>query len=181
MMLAMAAAAAFADPASGVRLERPRWATVSRTLDGRSLMTGGWRLMWDGAAAGPGDGVVRLTIDARPARGPGVVSEMLQVGYGGGTRAVATCFSQGLGDGTRLPDRVIGGRRWAAWRHGDAGMSQQIDAIDLRTVYAGRCYAAARISYAVRAADAPRGLPAQTYAAAALDRALASLRLTRPR
>jgi chitinase len=76
-----------------------------------------------------------------------------------------------------LPDRTIGGRRWTAWHNGDAGMSQQIDATDLRTVWRDRCYAVARISYAVKAMETPPGLPAQAQAAAAMDRALASLRL----
>ncbi|MBJ6122637.1 hypothetical protein [Sphingomonas mollis] len=178
MIALMLAAAPFTSAADHLRIERPAGAQVSRTLDGRSLMAAGWRLMWDGKPAGPGNDVVRFTIRARPTDGVGVVDEMLQIGIGkpGSAR---DCLTRGLrgGSARKLPDRLIDGRRWTAWSNGDAGMSQQITATDLRTVYRNRCYAVARIGYAVKAMDTPRGLPAQAMAAAAMDRALATLRL----
>ena len=170
--------AAFVAAPYHLTIDRPAGATASRSLTGRSLMASGWRLMWDGRPAGPGDDVVRFTIRARPADGIGVVDEMVQVGVGGAGSA-RDCLTRGLrgGSGRALPDRMIGGRRWSVWRNGDAGMSQQISATDLRTVYRGRCYAVARIGYAVKAMDTPRGLPSQARAAATMDRALASIRL----
>lgn len=176
MMPAMAAA--FVDAPHHLTIDRPAGAAVSRTLTGRSLMASGWRLMWDGATPGRGDDVVRFTIRTRPADGPGVVDEMVQIGVGGAGSA-RDCLVRGLrgGGGRALPDRTIAGRRWTAWANGDAGMSQQVRAIDLRTVHCGRCYAVARISYAVTAMATPRGLPPQGRGAAAMDRALASIRL----
>jgi len=172
------ALAAFTAAPHHLTIDRPVGATVSRTLTGRSLMASGWRLMWDGKNAGPGDDVVRFTIRTRPADGVGVVDEMVQVGVGR-TGSERDCLTRGLrgGGGRALPDRIIGGRRWTAWSNSDAGMSQQVQAIDLRTVHRGRCYAVARIAYAVKAMAAPRGLPPQSRGAAAMDRALASLRL----
>ncbi len=170
--------AAFTSASHHLTIDPPAGATLSRTLAGRSLMAAGWRLMWDGSAAGPGDAVARFTIRARPADGVGTVDEMVQIGVGGAGSA-RDCLTRGLhgGDARRLPDRRINGRRWAVWANGDAGMSQQIAATDLRTVWRGRCYAVARLRYAVKATDAPPGLPPQPHAAAAMDRALASLRL----
>jgi len=176
MMPAMAAA--FVDAPHHLTIDRPAGAAVSRTLTGRSLMASGWRLMWDGATPGRGDDVVRFTMRTRPADGPGVVDEMVQIGVGGAGSA-RDCLVRGLrgGGGRALPDRTIAGRRWTAWTNGDAGMSQQVRAIDLRTVHRGRCYAVARISYVVTAMATPRGLPPQARGAAAMDRALASIRL----
>lgn len=178
MIALILAAATFASGAGHLRLDRPTGAQMSRTLDGRSLMAAGWRLMWDGKPAGPGDDIVRFTIRARPTDGVGVIDEMLQIGVGqpGSAR---DCLTRGLrgGSARKLPDRLINGRRWTAWSNGDAGMSQQITATDLRSVYRNRCYAVARIGYAVKAMDTPRSLPAQTWAAAAMDRTLTTLQL----
>lgn len=170
--------AAFVSVPHHLTIDPPAGSAVTRTLAGRALMASGWRLMWDGGAAGPGDDVVRFTIRTRPADGIGVVDEMVQLGVGG-TGSRRDCLTRGLrgGDAHRLPDRIIAGRRWTAWANADAGMSQQVRATDLRTVYRGRCYAAARISYAVKAMDPPSGLPPQMRGAAAIDRALASIRL----
>ena len=172
------ALAAFTAAPHHLTIDRPPGATVSRSLTGRSLMASGWRLMWDGKNAGPGDDVVRFTIRSRPADGVGVVDEMVQVGVGGAGSA-RDCLTRGLrgGSGRALPDRIIGGRRWSVWSNSDAGMSQQVQAIDLRAVHRGRCYAVARITYAVKAMETPRGLPPQNRGAAAMDRALAGLRL----
>jgi len=170
--------AAFVSTPQHLTIELPAGATRSRRLTGRSLMAAGWRLSWDGSAAGPGNDVARFTLRARPADGVGTVDEIVQIGVGGPGSA-RDCLTHGLngGDAKRLPDRTINGRRWAAWANSDAGMSQQITATDLRTVWRRRCYAVARISYAVKATDTPPGLPPQAQAAAAMDRALASLRL----
>ena len=179
MIAALLAAAVFASPADHVRIDRPAGAEVSRDLGGRPLMTGGWRLVWSGMPVGPGRGVVRFTIRAAPADGVGTVEEMLQIGVGGAGTA-RDCASYGIasGDERRLPDRVINGRRWTAWANGDAGMSQQVSATELRAVHRGRCYAVERIRYAAKAGDAVPGLPPQARAAAAMDRALASLKLS---
>jgi hypothetical protein len=170
--------AAFVAGPQHLTIDPPAGATLSRRLTGRSLMAAGWRLSWDGSAAGPGTEVARFTRRARPADGVGTVDEMVQIGVGGPGSA-RDCLTRGLNgdDARRLPDRTINGRRWAVWTNGDAGMSQQITATDLRTVWRVRCYAVARISYAAKATDTPPGLPPQAQAATVMDRALASLRL----
>jgi hypothetical protein len=171
--------AAFVSVPHHLTIDRPAGATMTRTLAGRALMTSGWRLMWDGAAAGPGNDIVRFTIRTRPTDGIGVVDEMVQAGVGGPGSA-RDCLTWGLrgGDGKPLTDRIIAGRRWKAWANADAGMSQQVQAIDLRTVHRNRCYAVTRISYAVKAMAAAPGLPPRSQGAAAIDRAVASLRLS---
>ena len=66
----------------------------------------------------------------------------------------------------------------AAWSNGDAGMSQQVSAIDLRTVVNGACYAVERFSYAEAAGNRdPSATLPQAEGAALLDHALASLQL----
>ena len=78
----------------------------------------------------------------------------------------------------RLPPRTINGVRYAATANADSGMSQDIDAVDLRAVVHGRCYAVERFSYTVAAADRDASLSlTQTRGAALLDAALASLHL----
>ena len=61
--------AAFVAAPYHLMIDRPAGAAMSRRLTGRALMTPGWRLRWDGTAAGPGDDVARFTIRARPADG----------------------------------------------------------------------------------------------------------------
>lgn len=144
-----------------------------------ALTTGGWRLIWDGSAPSPGKLLLRLAL---PARGPagGQVTEVLQIGVGTGGAVKRTCLRFGLdgGSGRALPDRAIGGVRFTARANGDAGMSQRISATDYRAVLAGRCYAVERFSYAIAPGVAsPTTRRSQADAAAALDAALASLRI----
>lgn len=160
---------------------RPALAQVS-TSQGSvgALASRGWRLIWDGAPATAGRVVVRLALPVA-ARAPQTrATEYLQVGVSRSPAAVRSCLAYGLGgsSGGRKPDRVINGRRFAVWANGDAGMSQAIAAIDLRTVADGACYAVERFSYGDSASvrDASLTLP-QAQGAAMMDRALASLRL----
>ncbi|WP_375394424.1 hypothetical protein [uncultured Sphingomonas sp.] len=165
-----------------VRLTYPAGLTPGRAFGGRSLMAAGWRLSWDGTAAGPGSGVVRFSQDARPASGPGVVTELVQIGLSRDAGVVARCGTTGAlgGSGKRLPNRILGGHRWTAYRNGDAGMSQGIVATDLRTVVDGVCYAIDRATYSVTAADAlPTSAPTQGAAAARMDAILTSVRVGR--
>jgi len=181
MMPAMAAA--FVDAPHHLTIDRPAGAAVSRTLTGRSLMASGWRLMWDGATPGRGDDVVRFTMRTRPADGPGVVDEMVQIGVGGAGSA-RDCLIRGLrgGGGRALPDRTIAGRRWTAWTNGDAGMSQAIRATNFRTVVNGACYAFDRVTYSAAAAPPPRrNAPPQAVAAARMDAILATIKIGRRR
>jgi hypothetical protein len=175
MLLAIAAVAASAD--GSVRLPRPAGATVERTLPGRPLMAEGWRLMWDGRPAGAGEPLIRVTLRSRS--DPGVVDEIVQVGRSRAPSAVRTCLNAGLGGGTKLPARRFAGHRWAAVRHADAGMSQEVTATDYRAVIGGSCWAVARVRYAVRAREPAPGLPAAATASAAMDRALAGLQIGR--
>jgi hypothetical protein len=167
-----------------VRLRYPADLTPSGDFGGRALMTAGWRLSWDGTPVGPGKGVVRLSIAARPADGIGQATEMVQIGVSRAPAVVARCGTDGaIGpDGRRLPNRMLGGHRWTVYRNGDAGMSQQIVATDLRTVVDGACYAIDRVTYMVRAADAPPpGTPTQAQAAARIDAILATIQVGRAR
>lgn len=167
-----------------VRLTYPAALTPGRDFGGRPLMPAGWRLAWDGAAVGPGTGVVRFAQDARPASGPGYVTELVQVGMSRDPSVVAHCGTTGTigGSGKRLPDRMLGGHRWTVYRNGDAGMSQGIVATDLRTVVDGNCYAIDRASYSVTAAAAlPGRAPTQAVAAARIDAIMASVRVGQAR
>jgi hypothetical protein len=162
-----------------VRLGRPavaRIGTADRPLV--ALMAPGWRLIWDGSRPTPGELVVRLTLPVVPADGQGTATEVLQVGRSRVPADLRSCLTAGLSGARRLPPRTIGGVRFAAWRNGDAGMSQQIAATDLRAAVNGACYAVERFSYAERARDAdPAVTLAQARGAAMLDAALVSLRL----
>ena len=163
-----------------VRLDYPAMLTPTKDFGGRSLMTAGWRLSWDGVPVGPGTGVVRFSQDARPTSGPGLVSESIQIGLSRDPGVVAACGTTGaLGDGgQRLPNRMLGGHRWTAYRNVDAGMSQNIVATDLRTVVDGVCYAIDRVTYGVSAADPlPTSAPTQAAAAARMDAILASMKV----
>ena len=161
-----------------VRLRYPVTLTPSHDFTGRSLMSGGWRLMWDGTPLGPGAGVVGFAQLARPLGGGGQVTELLRIGTSRDAGVVARCGTAGVqGPNThRLGDRMLGGHRWTLWTNADAGMSQQVTATDWRTVVDGACYAIDRVSYAVRAAGAPPGgTPTQAQAAARIDAILASV------
>ncbi len=160
-----------------VRLTYPAGLTPGRDFGGRPLMAAGWRLSWDGAAVGSGTGIVSFSQDARPASGPGTVTELVRIGMSRDPGVVAHCGTTGMlgGSGKRLPNRMLGGHRWTAYRDGDAGMSQGIVATDLRTVVDGVCYAIDRATYSVKAAEAlPGGAPTQGAAAARMDAVLAS-------
>lgn len=188
LLLVVGAATVAAAPSSRVfvsadrtvRLNYPAGVVPSRDFAGRPMMSGGWRLMWDGKPAGRGQGVARFSVDARPTDGVGRVTEMVQVGMSRSRAVVATCGTAGLKGAItrRLPNRMLGGHRWTVWRGGDAGMSQQSDATDWRTVVNGACYAIDRVTYRVRAADPlPRTAPSQASAAARMDAILASVRV----
>lgn len=182
--IAAPAGRAFASRDGLVRLSYPAGLSPGHDFAGRPLMTGGWRLMWDGSSVGRGKGVVRFAEDARPRDGIGRVTEMVQVGRSRDAAVVARCGTAGAAGGSarRLPNRMLGGHRWTVWTNGDAGMSQQVAATDLRTVVDGTCYAIDRITYAVKAADPlPRGAPAQAMAAARMNAILASIRVGRAR
>ena len=164
-----------------VTLTRPvaaRVTTSSAPLG--SLMAPGWRLLWNGSAPTPGRIVVRLTLPVVPATGVGQRTEALQIGTSRAPSALRDCLAGGLGGGSsqRLAPRVINGVRFAVWRSGDAGMSQSIDATDLRAIVGGTCYAVARIGYGVSAADSDPGVRLrQADGAKMLDAALSSLRI----
>jgi hypothetical protein len=143
-------------------------------------MSSGWRLVWDGAAATPGQVIVRLSLRVAAAAPETKSSEYLQIGVGRSRAAVRTCVAYGLhgGSGKRLADRIINGRRFAVWENGDAGMSQQISGLDLRTVVGGACYAVERFRYSDSASDPdPSVTLSQARASADLDAALASLQI----
>jgi hypothetical protein len=181
---ATAATKSFVGAGGAVRLSHPAALNPTRTFSGRSLMTGGWRLMWDGTAPGRGVGVARFWQTAKPKDGAGQVIEMVQIGYSRAAAVVAKCGTEGLrGDsGRRLPDRMLGGHRWTVYSNGDAGMSQGVTATDLRTVVGGACYAVDRITYAVKAAAPPsRTAPTQAVAAERMDAILETIHVGRRR
>ena len=170
----------FVGAAGLVRLTYPATLTPSHDFHGMSLMSAGWRPSWDGSPTGPGTGVVRFSEQARPTEGEGLVDEMVQVGLSRDPGVVAQCGTTGTQGGStrRLPNRMLGGHRWTVWGNGDAGMSQQIDATDLRTVVDGVCYAVERVTYRVAAADPlPASAPTQAAAAARMDAILASVQV----
>ncbi|MES3153749.1 hypothetical protein [Sphingomonas faeni] len=175
---ATAATKSFIGAGGMVRLSHPSSVSPTRTFAGRALMNSGWRQMWDGTPVGRGVGVVRFWQIARPRDGQGQVTEMLQVGFSRSAAVVATCGTAGMtsGNGRRLPNRMLGGHRWTAYANGDAGMSQSVAAINLRTVVNGTCYTVDRITYAVKAAAPPsRNAPDQATAAATMDAILATI------
>ena len=171
----------WASPDGQVRLLRPATAQPTFSQGGVGTLTSqGWRLIWDGQPDVAGRMAVRLALPVVPTRGPGQMTEYLQVGFSPSPQARHSCLSFGLkgGSGGRLPDRVINGVRFTVWGNGDAGMSQNIAATDYRAVVGGRCYAVERFSYGVTAADRDPALTlAQARGAAMLDAALASLHL----
>ena len=164
-----------------VRLLRPLIAQPSNSQEPLgSLMASGWRLNWAGKTDVPGKVAIRLALPVVPASGTGQVTEVLQVGWSTSPAARRNCLSFGLDGGSRkgLPVRVINGVRFAAILNEDAGMSQSIDATDLRSVVRGRCYAVERFHYGVAAADRdPQVTLTQVQGAAMLDAALASLHI----
>jgi hypothetical protein len=167
-----------------VRLSYPSSVTPTRNFAGRALMNSGWRQIWDGKPVGRGVGIVRFWQVAKPADGQGQVTEMVQVGFSRSADVVATCGTEGMtsGSGRRLPDRMLGGHRWTVYANGDAGMSQQVSATNLRSVINGACYAIDRIRYSAKAGSSPaRNAPTQAVAAARMDAILATIKVGRRR
>ncbi|TXC68198.1 hypothetical protein FSZ31_10920 [Sphingorhabdus soli] len=167
----------FTGPKGSVRLDYPADWTPGTDFAGHAMMTGGWRVRFTGTENVSGKGIVSFTRTARPSEGPGEVIEMLRIGASDAVAARTDCATAGLSTdfGSRLPDRTIGGRSWAAWRQSDVGMSQQADVLALRTLVGNTCYAVDRIGYAVKAKEPAHGLPAQAAVSADLDAILASL------
>ncbi|MEG3163505.1 hypothetical protein U1701_02745 [Sphingomonas sp. PB2P19] len=181
---AQAATKSFIGGGGLVRLSHPANLNPTRTFSGRALMTGGWRLMWDGKPVGRGVGIARFWQVAKPKDGVGQVMEMVQIGFSRDAGVVARCGTDGAkGANTRrLPDRMLGGQRWTVYTNGDAGMSQAIAATDLRTVVDGTCYAVDRVTYSIKAGAAPgRTAPTRAVAAANMDAILATIHVGRRR
>lgn len=172
---------AYASADGQVHLLRPAVAQVSTGAAAvGTLASPGWRLVWDGSAATPGRVVVRLSLPVAPEGAQTRRTEYLQVGLSRETAAVRGCLTAGLKgpSGAHMPDRKIDGRRFSVWSNGDAGMSQQIAATDLRTVVDGACYAVERFSYGDTASPRDGSITlSQAQGAAMMDRALASLQL----
>ena len=73
-----------------MRLRYPAGLTPSQDFGGRAMMSGGWRLMWDGKPPGRGQGIARFSIVARPTDSVGQVTEMVQVGESRAPEVVAS-------------------------------------------------------------------------------------------
>ena len=177
---ASAAVQKFVGAGGKVRLSYPTTLTPTRNFAGRPLLNSGWRQSWDATPVGRGVGVVRFWQIAKPRDGEGQVTEMLQVGFSRSAAVVAHCGTDGMrsGSGRRLPDRMLGGHRWTVYTNGDAGMSQQVAAINLRTVVDGACYTIDRITYSAKAAPPPaRNAPTQATAAARMETILATIKV----
>jgi len=168
-------------PDRAVALDRPVAAALTQSgAPLGSMMSPGWRLVWDGAKPVPGRMVVRLTLPVQTDDGLGQRSEVLQIGASRDPQALRDCLVGGLrgGSGKPLPSRVINGVRYAAWSNGDAGMSQQIAATDLRALVAGTCYAIERFSYTVTAVDRDQRVRlSQAAGVRMMDAALASVKI----
>ena len=177
---ATAASKSFVGGGGMVRLSHPSSLMPTRNFAGRALLNSGWRQMWDGTPVGRGVGIVRFWQVAKPTAGQGQVTEMIQVGFSRSAGVVAKCGPEGLvsGHARRLPNRMLGGHRWTVYTNGDAGMSQQVNATNFRSVINGACYAIDRITYAVKAAaPAGRNAPPQAVAAARMDEILATIKV----
>ncbi|WP_380783051.1 hypothetical protein [Sphingomonas sp. R86520] len=167
-----------------VRLSHSSSVTPTRNFAGRALMNSGWRQMWDGRPIGRGVGIVRFWQVAKPTDGQGQVTEMIQMGFSRSAAVVAKCGTDGMvsGNGRRLPDRMLGGHRWTVYTNGDAGMSQQVSATNLRSVINGACYTIDRVTYAVKAGPPPpRNAATQAVAAGQMDAILATIKVGRRR
>ncbi|MCQ8278435.1 hypothetical protein NFI95_08210 [Acetobacteraceae bacterium KSS8] len=167
-------------PDGHVSLLRPLQA-LSTTFDAPigALMSEGWRLSWNGQPPGAGRIVVRLTLPTRPDKPTGGAgTELLQVGVSDDARVVRDCLGASF-TGKPEPSRTINGVRYLVRGNNGAGMSQTIDATELRAVVGGRCYAVARLHYGVAPgveSPAPNAIP-HDRAARLLDDALDSLRI----
>lgn len=173
--------APWTSPNGHVTIQHP--ADIAPTADDKplgSMMTGGWRLMWDGTPQGPGRLLVRFRLKVLPKPPEKTASEVLQIGESRDPAMVRTCTSAGLdGPDVRPVERSIGDVAFTGAQNADAGMSQSITALDLRAVVGGTCYAVDRFAYAESASngDPAVSLP-QAKGAAILDRMLQSLRIT---
>ncbi len=185
MIAAVAIAASVAmlswvSPDGRVRLLHPSSAPArTQPAVGNYFVARGWRVFWEGDP-GPGRVVVSFVLSARPAESHTTARESLQIGVSRDAHVVATCRSAGLpaDGGTRLADRTINGVTFTRYRRSDQAMSQGTTTLDYRAVVGGACYAVDRISDTA-GSDPPANvtLP-QTQAAAQLDAALATLRIT---
>lgn len=164
-----------------VRLTYPAGLPPTRDFTGRPLMNSGWRMMWDGSPTGRGEPVARFQSVARPVDNVGRVTESVQIGMSRAPAVVATCGTAGLhGTAHRMPNRMLGGHRWTVWDGGDAGMSQEVTATNLRSVVNGACFAVDRVGYTVKAVPPlPHTAPSQAAASARMDAILDSIRLGR--
>ena len=164
-----------------IHLLRPA-AALPTTSDAafNTLEAPGWRLDWSAQGATPGRLIIRLALKVRPAPPERTATEVFQVGVSRDPATVRSCLTYGLdsGSGRRQPDRLINGIRYAVWSNGDAGMSQQINAIDLRTVVSGACYAVERFSTSETASAGDQSMTlSESRGALQLDATLASLRI----
>jgi hypothetical protein len=168
-----------------IHLLRPAIAQPSHSQEPLgALMTKGWRLNWNGKTDTRGIVAIRLALPVKPTSGQGQTTEVLQVGWSDAPEALRTCLTFGLDSGTRklLPPRTINGVSFTVIENGDVGMSQSINAVDLRSVAGGRCYAIERFSYSVSASDPDTKISlAQKQGASMLDASLSSLSLGRGR
>jgi hypothetical protein len=175
----------WSDPSGTVRIDRP--ATIAPSMDDKplgALMSGGWMLDWDGTTQPPGRLLLRLAVAVKPRTPERKAMELLQIGVSRDRGAVSGCLRNGLSgpNERRERDRVFGSVRFTVRRNADAGMSQRIEATDLRAVVDGACYAVERFSYADSASDVdPSVTLPEKEGAALLDAALRSLRIGRPR
>ena len=164
-------------PATGLRgwqsadgkiaLRYPAALTPTQDFSGTYFTPEGWRAMFDGMPVGPGKGLVRFTAKSVSAGDvPRIATDMLQIGVSKDAAVLADCLTRGLqsGNGSKLPDRTIGGVRFTAWSNGDAGMSHQLSSIDLRAVHDGQCIAIDRLTSSVPAAVDGDDRPARTSA-----------------
>ena len=129
---------------STIALLYPSYLTPMQDFPGTYFTPGGWRAMFDGAAAGPGDGLVRFiahtSLEGEVSRR---ATEILQIGTSDDPSVLRDCLTSGLegGDGAKQSDRMVGGVPFTVYTNGDAGMSHQLSSVDLRSVHDDRCIA----------------------------------------
>ena len=171
----------WASPDGWVRLRRPTAVRPTQSYVGfNTLVSPGWRLIWSAQDATPGCLVIRLALKVRPRWPEKTATEVFQVGVSRDPATIRSCLTYGLdgGSGGRQPDRVINGVRYAVWSNGDGGMSQHVNATDLRTVVSGACYAVERFSTSETASNGdPSVTLPQDQGSSELDATLASLRI----
>ncbi len=137
-----------------IALRYPASLTPTQDFSGTYFTPAGWRAMFDGTPLGEGEGLIRFTADSlREGDVHSSVADILQIGTSDDPTVVADCLNRGLqgGTGVKQQHRVIGGVRFTAYSHGDAGMSHQLSSLDLRAVRDGSCIAIDRITILVPA------------------------------